>query len=154
MLWWGRSNSPSTPRYIMKVEQENFLPAILRSVQRRRRRSGTRRFIARAKSAFITMESAFSTPEAVRMPVARRPSNSTSSTGESVRISTPSRSATRAIATVTAAHPPMGWKTPYSYSRNERIENKLGQRNGDMPRYFDWNENARRMRGSRKKRPR
>ena len=22
------------------------------------------------------------------------------------------------------------------------MENRLGQRNGDMPRYFDWNENA------------
>ena len=39
----------------MKVEQENFLRAILRSVQRRRRRSGTRRCMARAKSAFITI---------------------------------------------------------------------------------------------------
>ena len=33
----------------------------------------------------------------------------------------------------------MGWKTPYSYSRKERIEKRLGQLNGDMPRYFDWN---------------
>ena len=100
------------------------------------------------------MAPAFSTPDAVRMPVARRRSKITSSTGESVQISTPSRSATRAIAAVTAAHPPMGWKTPYSYSRNERIENRLGQRNGYMPRYFDWKEKARRMRGSRKKRAR
>ena len=91
----------------MKVEQENFLRAILRSVQRRRRRSGTRRCIARAKSAFITMALARSSPAAVRTPTARRPSKSTSSTGESVRISTPSRSATRAIATVIAAQPPM-----------------------------------------------
>ena len=39
----------------MKVEQENFLRAILRSLQRRRRRSGTSRCMARAKSAFMTM---------------------------------------------------------------------------------------------------
>ena len=65
----------------MKVEQENFLRAILRSVQRGRRRSGTRRCMARAKSAFITIASARSTPGAVRTPTARRPSKSTSSTG-------------------------------------------------------------------------
>ena len=65
----------------MKVEQENFLRAILRSVQRRRRRSGTRRCMARAKSAFITIAPAFSTPCAVRTPTARRPSKRTSSTG-------------------------------------------------------------------------
>src|SRR5271165_3768763 len=62
--------------------------------------------------------------------------------------------AIRAIAAVTAAQPPIGWKTPYSYSRNERIENRLGQRNGDMPKYLDWKEKASRMRASRKKRER
>ena len=31
--------------------------------------------------------------------------------------------------------------------------NRLGQLKGDMPRYLDWNENARRIRGSRKYRP-
>ena len=56
----------------MKVEHENFLRAILRSVQRRRSRSGTSRYIARAKSAFITMALALCTPAAVRTPTARR----------------------------------------------------------------------------------
>ena len=59
----------------MKVEQENFLPAILRSVQRRRRRSGTRVDMAWAKSALITSASNRSVPVAERTPVARRPSN-------------------------------------------------------------------------------
>ena len=37
---------------------------------------------------------------------------------------------------VTAPQPPIGCQTPYSYSRNDRIENRLGQLNGDMPRYL------------------
>ncbi len=37
----------------MNVEQENFLRAIFASVQRVRRRSGTSRVMARAKSALI-----------------------------------------------------------------------------------------------------
>src|SRR5262245_63520342 len=66
---------------------------------------------------------------------------------------TPISVATRAIASDTALQPPIGCQTPYSYSRNDRIENRLGQLNGDMPRYFDWNVNASRMRGSAKCRP-
>ena len=30
------------------------------------------------------------------------------------------------------------------------MEKRLGHLNGDIPRYFDWNEKARRTRGSRK----
>jgi hypothetical protein len=65
-------------------------------------------------------------------------------------MATPRSAATRAIARVTAPQPPIGWNTPYSYSMNARMENRLGQWNGDMPRYFDWNAIARRTRGSRK----
>ena len=61
--------------------------------------------------------------------------------------------AIRAIAAETAPQPPIGWKTPCSYSRNDRIENRLGQRNGDMPRYFDWNVNASRILSSEKNVP-
>jgi hypothetical protein len=42
----------------MKVEQEYFFFANFRSVQRRRKWSGTNRSIARAKSAFTTTASA------------------------------------------------------------------------------------------------
>ena len=62
-------------------------------------------------------------------------------------------SAIRAIVAETSPQPPIGWKTPCSYSRNDRIEKRLGQRNGDMPRYFDWNVKARRIRSSEKNRP-
>ncbi len=37
---------------------------------------------------------------------------------------------------------------------NDRMVNRLGQRNGDMPRYLLWNENASRTRGSEKNVPR
>src|ERR1700757_474254 len=121
----------------MNVEQENFFRAILLSDHRRLSRSGTSRDMVRAKSAFPPSASAWYSPCGVRTPTARRPLNRISSTGWFKQISTPSRSATRAIASVTAEQPPLGWNTPYSYSRNERIENRLGQRNGDMPRYFD-----------------
>ena len=40
------------------------------------------------------------------------------------------------VPSLTAPHPPMGCQTPNSYSRKERKVNRLGQRNGDMPRYF------------------
>ena len=61
---------------------------------------------------------------------------------------TPISRAISAIDSVTAAQPPIGWNTPYSYSRNERIENRLGHWNGDIPRYFDWKVIASRTRGS------
>ncbi len=134
----------------MKVEQENFLVASLRSVQRRRRRSGTRVDIACAKSAFMTSASNRSSPAAVRTPTARRPSNSTSCTGAAMRKRTPISRAMRAMADITAPQPPRGWNTPNSYSMNDRMVNRLGQRNGDMPRYLDWNENASRTRSSPK----
>ena len=131
---------PSTPRYSMKVEQENRLRAICASVQRRRRRSGTRRVMAAAKSALITRRSqgyvAGSGAHADRAPVRNR----ISSTSSPSSIRTPRSRATRAIASITAPQPPSGCNTPYSYSRNDRIENRLGQLNGDMPRYLDWNE--------------
>ena len=57
------------------------------------------------------------------------------------------------MASDTAPQPPIGWKTPCSYSRNERIENRLGHLKGDMPRYFDWNVKASRIRSSLKKVP-
>ena len=38
---------------------------------------------------------------------------------------------------VMALQPPVGCQMPCSYSRNDRMENKLGHWNGDMPRYFD-----------------
>ena len=59
----------------MNVEQENRFLAILRSVQRRRRWSGTSRVMARAKSALMTRASAFDgLPDRDRTPTARRPS--------------------------------------------------------------------------------
>ena len=45
---------------------------------------------------------------------------------------------------------PRGWKMPCSYSRKDRIENRLGQLKGDIPRYFDWNEKPMRIRSSLK----
>src|SRR5207253_5785399 len=81
------------------------------------------------------------------------PSNSTSFTSSPSEIRTPRSRATRAIPSLTAEQPPYGCHTPNSYSRNERMENRLGQLNGDIPRYFDWNENASRMRSSEKYRP-
>ena len=134
----------------MNVEQENFFFAIFASVQRRRRWSGTSFVIAWAKSALMTSASARYSPASVRTPTARRPSNSTSVTSSPSENVTPSSRATRAMPSLTAAQPPIGCQTPCSYSRNDRIENRLGQLNGDMPRYFDWNENASRTRGSRK----
>src|SRR5208283_2512738 len=62
----------------------------------------------------------------------------------------PRSRAARAITVETAPQPPSGWKTPYSYSRNDRIEKRLGQLKGDIPRYFDWNVIASRIRGSSK----
>ena len=137
----------------MKVEHENFFFAIFSSVHLRRRWFGTNFVIAWAKSALMTSASARCSPLCVRTPTARRPSNSTSFTSSFSVMRTPSSRATRAIPSDTAEHPPIGCHTPYSYSRNDRIENRLGQLNGDMPRYFDWNENASRTRSSRKYRP-
>src|SRR3954467_6215018 len=74
-------------------------------------------------------------------------------TSSSSEIVAPRSAATSAIARDVAPQPPVGCQTPCSYSRNDRIENKLGQLNGDMPRYFAWNENASRTRGSLKYRP-
>ena len=42
----------------------------------------------------------------------------------------------RAMASETAPQPPTGWKTPCSYSRKERIVNRLGQRNGRHAEIF------------------
>src|SRR4028118_13390 len=134
----------------MNVEQENFLPEILWSVQRCRRWSGTSRDMARAKSALMTVASERYSPALVRTPTACRPEKRISRTGSLRRMSTPISRATRAIAVVTAPQPPIGWKMPYSYSRKERIENRLGHWNGDIPKYWDWKVNARRMRGSEK----
>ena len=135
----------------MNVEQENCFFAIFASVQRRRRWSGTSCVIAWAKSALITSASARYSPcvgpHADRPPAVEqdllhllaereRHAQLARRRGPSPRD--------------TAAQPPIGCQTPYSYSRNDRIENRLGQLNGDMPRYFDWNENASRMRGSGK----
>ena len=64
------------------------------------------------------------------------------------RSSRPASGRSRAIDSVTAEQPPIGWKTPYSYSMNERIEKRLGHWNGDIPRYLDWNVMASRTRGS------
>ena len=61
---------------------------------------------------------------------------------------TPRSRATSAIDSVTAEQPPMGWKTPYSYSMNDRMEKRLGHWKGDIPRYFDWNVMASRTLGS------
>ena len=44
---------PSIPKYIMKVEQENFLRCNCLLLQRFRSRSGTRRCMLRAKSALM-----------------------------------------------------------------------------------------------------
>ena len=134
----------------MKVEQENFFFASLRSVQRRRSRSGTRVDMAWAKSAFSTSASKCSVPCSVRTPVARRFSNRISPTGSAMRKVTPMSRAIRSIAVITAPHPPRGWYTPNSYSMKDRIVNRLGQRNGDMPRYLAWKEKARRTRSSLK----
>ncbi len=134
----------------MKVEQENFFFASLRSVQRRRSRSGTSVDMAWAKSALITSASKPCRPVAVRTPVARRPSNRISCTGSASGTSTPMSRAIRSIAVITAPQPPRGWYTPNSYSMNDRMVNRLGQRNGDMPRYFAWNEKASRTRSSLK----
>jgi hypothetical protein len=49
-----------------------------------------------------------------------------------------------AIAATSALQPPIGCHTPYSYSMNGRIVNRLGHSNGLMPRYFDWKLIARR----------
>ena len=145
------SYRPSMPRYSMNVEHENCFLAIFASVQRRRRRSGTSR---RHGAGEVGVDHQGVGP--VRRPSAtgrRRPAGPR--TG-SPRPRRPARSRrpgprpTRAIASVTAPQPPIGWKTPYSYSRNDRIENRLGQLNGDIPRYFDWNVIASRTRGSRK----
>ena len=134
----------------MKVLHEYFLAASLRSVQRRRRRSGTSRVMVWAKSALITRASKCSTPAAVRMPVARRPSNRISCTGSPRRNSAPMSRATSPSVSISAPQPPRGWNTPNSYSMNDRMVNRLGQRNGDMPRYLDWKENASRTRSSSK----
>src|SRR3954454_23614667 len=131
----------------MNVEQEKRLDSSLRSDQRRRRWSGTSRVIARAKSALITSASQSYSPFVVTTPTARRPSKRTAVTSSLSEIVAPRFVAARAIARDTAPHPPYGCQTPCSYSRNDRIENRLGQLNGDMPRYFDWNENARRSCG-------
>ena len=117
----------------MNVEHENFFFAIFASVQRRRRWSGTSFVIAWAKSALITTASARYSPSSVRTPTARWPSNSTSFTSSPSEKVTPSSAAMRAIASDTAEQPPIGCHTPNSYSRNDRIENRLGQLNGDMP---------------------
>ena len=134
----------------MKVEQENFLRPIFSSVQRLRRWLGTSRVIVWAKSELITSASALYSPALVRTPTALRPWNRISSTGSFRRMRTPISVAAFAIAAMTAPVPPRGWWTPNSYSMNDRIVNRLGQRNGDMPRYLLWNEKASRTLGSAK----
>ena len=121
----------------MNVEQEYFFFSILRSVQRERKRSGTSLVMAWAKSAFNTTASARISSDSVRTPTARRPSKSSSFTSSPSENVTPISAAMRAMASDTAEQPPMGCQTPYSYSKNERIEKRLGQLNGDMPRYLD-----------------
>jgi hypothetical protein len=110
--------------------------------------------MAWAKSAFTTTASAAWRMPPTSTPVAFRPSKLMRSISEPRRISTPRRSATRAIAEETAPQPPTGWKTPCSYSRKERMVKRLGQRKGLIPRYLVWKEKARRTRGSLKYRAR
>ena len=55
-----------------------------------------------------------------------------------------------AIRSLTLPNPPMGWKMPYSYSRKANMVNRLGQLNGDMPRYFVWKDMASMRRSSSK----
>ena len=52
------------------------------------------------------------------------------------------------MASVSLWHPPMGWNTPCPYSTCATIVKSDGHLKGDMPRYFDWNEKARRTFGS------
>ena len=106
--------------------------------------------MACAKSALTTTASAAWCRPPTSTPIARRPAKAMRSTGLSNRMSTPMRAAARAIASDTAPQPPMGWNTPCSYSRKLRMVNRLGQRNGLIPRYLVWKEKARRTRGSRK----
>ncbi len=134
----------------MTVEQENRFLASFASVQRRRSRSGTRLAIVCAKSALITRASRGRSPRssARRSPCGRRKrSRRPALRAGSV---TPRPRATRAMASIIAPHPPRGWNTPYSYSRNARMVNRLGHLNGDIPRYLLWKENASRTRGSLK----
>ena len=66
----------------------------------------------------------------------------TSVTASPILNSTPISLAISPILSVTLPSPPIGWKIPYSYSKNARIVNKLGQLNGDIPKYFVWNDIA------------
>jgi hypothetical protein len=134
----------------MKVEQDSRARSILRSFQRRRCASGTRRRTVWAKSPLTTTASTARRCPPASTAAARPPANAIRSTGVPSRISAPRRRATVAIASDTAPQPPIGWNTPCSCSRKLRMVNRLGQRNGDMPRYLVWNENASRTRGSLK----
>ncbi len=105
--------------------------------------------MARAKSALITQRvgAVDARGRCARRPPAA-PRRGSRAPARRVGSPPPARAPPGPSPRVTAPQPPIGWKTPYSYSRNERIENRLGHWNGDIPRYFDWNEKASRMRGS------
>ena len=136
----------------MNVEQEYFFDSSFLSVHRFLALLGTMLVIALAKSALTITRSAMSVPFSVRTPIAVLPSMMTSSTASPSRNCTPISSAISAMRTGTEPSPPVGWKIPYSYSRNARMVNKLGQLNGDIPRYLVWNDIASISRSSSNKR--
>ena len=137
----------------MNVEQENFLPRQFPVGPAAAKMIGHEIvLIARAKSALTTTASARYVPLGLCGLRRLAPGEQNFLDGfiETDLHSEPP--ATRAIAAVIAAQPPIGWQTPCSYSRKLRMLNRLGQRNGDMPRYFDWKQNASRTRSSVKNR--
>ena len=95
-----------------------------------------------AKSAFMTTRSAKNSPLAVRTPLMVFPSMITDSTASFIRNVTPRSLAMLAMRSLTLPRPPIGWKIPYSYSKKASMVNKLGQLNGDMPRYLVWKDMA------------
>ena len=98
----------------MKVEHEKRLASIFLSLQRLRSGAGTRLRMAWAKSALITTASAACAWPSARTPMARRPSNSSCSTGAFNVKRTPMRRANLAIVSMTALQPPIGCQMPCS----------------------------------------
>ena len=119
----------------MNVEQENFFFSILRVGPAAAQVVGHEPRHRVAKSALITTRvGRGSSPGRVRTPTARRPSNSDlRHRPRRARSSTPISLGDAGHRLADAPQPPIGCQTPYSYSRNDRIENRLGQLNGDMP---------------------
>ena len=145
-MWCGRS----TCAFDAEVEHERRAGVLLlRDLlvgPARRSASGTSFVMAWAKSALTTTRVGLVLAGVGAHADRRlRPSNSDLLTGSlEPNVARPSGAPAVAIASMTALQPPIGCQTPYSYSRNDRIVNRLGQLNGDMPRYLLWNENARR----------